>query len=141
MTRWLPGRVTGYEQLEATWLEHGPAPVQDLVADVILGAAPRAEWLASWAAQDNDQLTLAFRCLMDRDDITGLLGEITCPALVVHGTADAAIAMSRAEALRDGLGGPAGLVRIEGGSHAANLTHPDQVNAAVLSFLRGLRPD
>jgi 3-oxoadipate enol-lactonase len=135
-----PAVAQGYEQLEAIWLERGPAPVQDLVADIILGAAPRAGWLATWAAQDNDQLTLAFRCLMDRDDITDRLGEISCPALVVHGTGDAAIAMSRAEALRDGLGGPAGLVRIEGGSHAANLTHPDQVNAAVLDFLRGLGP-
>jgi len=27
---------------------------------------------------------------------------------------------------------------IEGGSHASNLSHPDQVNAALLPFLRSL---
>jgi pimeloyl-ACP methyl ester carboxylesterase len=29
-------------------------------------------------------------------------------------------------------------VQIEGGTHAANLSHPDQVNAAMLEFLRSL---
>jgi pimeloyl-ACP methyl ester carboxylesterase len=75
---------------------------------------------------------------VDRDDITGRLGEITCPAIVVHGTSDAAIPMSRAQELRDGLGGQAELVQIEGGPHAANLTHAAEVNAAILAFLRGL---
>ena len=75
---------------------------------------------------------------MDRDDITGRLGEISCPALILHGTADAAIPMAKAEVLRDGLGGPAELVPVEGGPHASNLSHPDQVNPALLRFLRSL---
>jgi 3-oxoadipate enol-lactonase len=75
---------------------------------------------------------------MDRDDVTGRLAEITCPAVVLHGTADAAIPMERAEELRAGLGGPARLVRIQDGSHAPNLTQPDQVNRALLAFLRSL---
>ncbi len=133
-----PAAVDGYEQLEAAWLEHGPAPVQEIVASIILGPGEWDSWFAKWAALDTGGLTHAFRCLMDRDDITGRLGEITCPALVLHGTSDAAIPMSRAEELRDGLGGPAELVRIEGGPHAANLTHPDPVNAAVIAFLSGL---
>jgi 3-oxoadipate enol-lactonase len=133
-----PAMAPGYERMQEIWLERGPAPVQDIVADILLGTAERASWLAKWAGHDTGQFLLAFRCLMDRDDITGRLAEIVCPALVVHGTADAAIPMARAEALRDGLGGPAELVPIEGGSHAANLTHPDQVNAAMLAFLRRL---
>ena len=80
----------------------------------------------------------SFRCLMDRDDITGRLAEIGRPALILHGTADVAIPMARAETLRDGLAGPAKLVAIDGGSHAANLSHPEQVNAALLEFLRAL---
>jgi 3-oxoadipate enol-lactonase len=133
-----PALLAGYERMAEIWLERGPAPVQDIVADIILGSAERASWLAKWAAHDTGQFWLAFRCLIDRDDLTSRLAEISCPALVVHGTADAAIPMARAEALRDGLGGPADLVPIEGGSHAASLTHPDQVNAAILAFLHGL---
>jgi 3-oxoadipate enol-lactonase len=137
-----PDAAPAYEQLEQIWLEQGPEPVQDVVASIILGApdgpVDYAPWFAKWAAADRQELWLAFRCLMDRDDITGRLGEITCPALILHGTADAAITMDRAEALQAGLAGPAALVQVDGGSHASNMSHPDQVNVAMLEFLRSL---
>jgi pimeloyl-ACP methyl ester carboxylesterase len=56
----------------------------------------------------------------------------------VHGTADAAIPMERAEIVRAGLAGPVTLAEIADGSHASNLSHPDPVNAAILDFLRQL---
>ncbi len=137
-----PEAAPAYEQMEQAWMEHGPAPVQDIVAAIILGPpdgpVDYQPWFAKWAAGDRDELRLAFRCLMDRDDITGRLGEISCPTLILHGTADAAIPMERAEVVRDGLAGPVTLVAVDGGSHAANLSHPDEVNAAMLEFLRAL---
>lgn len=72
---------------------------------------------------------------MHRDDITARLSEITCPALIVHGTADASIPFSKAEELRDKIAGPTTLVAIEGGPHAANMTHSGPVNEAILRFL------
>ena len=137
-----PEVAPAYEQLEQTWMEHGPAPVQDIVASIILGPADGPvsydPWFAKWAQADRLELRLAFRCLMDRDDITSRLDEITCPALILHGTADAAIPMERAEAMRAGLAGPVTLVPVEGGSHASNLSHPDEVNAEILGFLQSL---
>ena len=133
-----PATADSYEQLEEVWLTSGPGPVQEIVASIILGPVDWQPWFAKWAQLDTEGLRHAFRCLMDREDITGRLGEITCPALIVHGTADAAIAMQRAEALRAGLGGRAELVRVDGGSHASNLTHPEQVNQALASFLASL---
>jgi 3-oxoadipate enol-lactonase len=137
-----PAIAPAYEQLEQTWLEQGPAPVQDIVASIILGPpdgpVDYAPWFGKWAAADRDELRLAFRCLMDRDDLTGRLGEISCPALIVHGTADAAIPVAKAEVVHAGLAGPADIVLVDGGSHAANLSHPDQVNVALLEFLRSL---
>ena len=131
-----------YEQMEEIWLAQGPTPVQDVVASIILGPpdgpVDYTPWFVKWAQIDPQETQFAFRCLMDRDDITSRLGEISCPALIIHGTADAAIPMDRAEAVRAGLAGPATLVQIEGGSHAANLSHPEPVNAAMLSFLRSL---
>jgi pimeloyl-ACP methyl ester carboxylesterase len=135
-----PAAAASYEQLEDIWLEQGPAPVQDLVASIIIGPGQWDDWFAAWAALDRAQLTLAFRCLMDRDDITSRLGEITCPALVLHGTADAAIPTALAEELRDGLAA-ATLVPVDGAGHASNLTHAAQVNPALLGFLRSLRAD
>jgi 3-oxoadipate enol-lactonase len=135
--------VPAEREMEKIWLEHGPAPVQDLVAGIILGPpdgpVSYAPWFGKWAEADPDQLRLAFDCLLDRDDITGRLAEIDCPALIVHGTADAAIPMERAEAMRAGLAGPVTMVTVDGGTHAANLSHPEQVNAAMLEFLRSLR--
>lgn len=133
-----PETVGPYNQLHEAWLAHGPAAVQDVIAGLILGPGEWGEWFAKWAALEPAQFTAAFNCLMHRDDVTGRLGEIECPALIIHGTADAAIPMEKAEILRDGLGGPATLVAVEGGPHAANMTHPGPVNEAIVRFLRTL---
>jgi pimeloyl-ACP methyl ester carboxylesterase len=76
--------------------------------------------------------------LVTRDDVTARLGEITVPALVVHGTADVSISMDKAETLANGLAGCDGVVAVEGGTHAANLTHPTEVNQAIVTFLDAL---
>jgi 3-oxoadipate enol-lactonase len=133
-----PAVAPSYEQMEDIWLAQGPEPVQEIVASIILGSVDSQPWFAKWARLDRAGLNHSFRCLMDRDDITGRLADIGCPALILHGTADAAIPMAKAEALRDGLGGPAELIAVDGGSHSANLSHPDQVNAALLAFLQAL---
>lgn len=52
--------------------------------------------------------------LVDRDDITDRVGEITCPVLIVHGTADTAIPIEKAELLRAELPDCRDLVPIEG---------------------------
>jgi len=132
----------GYEQLHQAWLDHGPGAVQEIVAAIILGPGQWDDWYAKWAAQgepdDVSQLTWAFRCLMDRDDITGRLGEVTCPALIIHGSEDAAIRPARAGQMRDGLAGPTTFTLIDGAPHAANVTHPDAVNTEIVNFLDGL---
>lgn len=133
-----PASVEPYHAMHAAWVEHGPVAVQDIIASLILGPGEWSEWFTKWAALQPDQFTAAFHCLMNRDDITDRLPEITCPALIVHGTADASIPMEKAEVLRDQLGGATRLVAVEGGPHAANMTHPDEVNEAILQFLSTL---
>jgi pimeloyl-ACP methyl ester carboxylesterase len=133
-----PETVEPYNQLHAAWVGHGSAAVQDVIAGIILGPGQWQEWFAKWAALQPDQFTRAFNCLMHRDDITDRLGEITCPALIVHGTADVAIPMAKAEVLRDGIAGPTTLVPVDGGPHAANMTHADEVNKAIVRFLAAL---
>jgi 3-oxoadipate enol-lactonase len=135
----------GYEELYQIWLDQGPGPVQEIVAAIILGPGPWDGWYAKWAGQyaacapgNLGQLTWPFRCLMDRDDVTGRLGDIGCPALIVHGREDAAIPLARAEEMRDGLAGPATFTVIDGAAHASNVTHPGAVNAEIVNFLRGL---
>jgi 3-oxoadipate enol-lactonase len=135
----------GYEQLHQIWLDQGPGPVQETVAAIILGPGQWDSWYVKWAEQYAQwapdrlaQLTWPFRCLMDRDDITDRLSEISCPALVVHGSHDAAIPLARAEQMRDGLAGPVTFAVIDGAPHASNVTHADAVNTAIVNFLHGL---
>jgi hypothetical protein len=56
---------------------------------------------------------------------------------VIHGTEDHAIEMAKAEALAAGLPGCDGVVKVSG-AHAANLTNPIPVNAAIRTFLAAL---
>ena len=56
---------------------------------------------------------------------------------MVHGDADAAIPLALGQALAEGLA-HADLVVIQGAGHAANLTHPEPVNAAIKRFIEAL---
>lgn len=135
-----PERLPAYRQMQKTWLEVGP--VDDLagaVANLIIGDPVLNEvWIAKWRELDRESILAPGDCLFERDDITERLGEISCPAIVFHGTADLSIPIERAEELCKGLSGCRGLVRIEGAPHASNLTHPDEVNGPLLDFLRSL---
>ncbi|MEU1030488.1 alpha/beta hydrolase [Streptomyces mirabilis] len=73
---------------------------------------------------------------MEVDDITDRLGEITVPALVVHGDADQPIPYPLGQALAGKIPGAQELVTVTGAGHTPNLTHPDQVNPALAGFLR-----
>ncbi|MGO9196751.1 MAG: alpha/beta fold hydrolase [Acidimicrobiales bacterium] len=96
--------------------------------------------MAKWKARPQELLALPGSTLLTRDDIADRRGEIGVPALVVHGTADVAISMDKAEALSAGLSGSRGVIKIEEGTHASTLTHPGAVNDAIVGFLAGL-PD
>ena len=131
--------IAGEDAMAEVWFTAGP--VDDLVNAVanliIADEAENPRWTAKWQARDKDFLRQPFACLHGREDLTARLGEITCPALVVHGTEDNAITMDKGEALAAGLAGCAGVVKV-GGAHAANLTNPVPVNEAILAFLAGL---
>lgn len=132
-----PAVLEGYRGMSADWIANGPVNVGGIVAGLIIGdPAVEPTWQAKWEKLPRENMGPAGDCLFDRDDITDRLGEILCPALVVHGTADQAISMDKAEALCDALPDCRGLVKVEGAAHAANLTHPDQVNAPLRAFLR-----
>lgn len=122
----------------ATWESMGPVnALIKPIAKMILGAPERWEpWVSQWKAIVQGRLAEPARCLTERDDVTHRLPEITCPALVIHGTDDSSIPIEKAEILARGLSGCAGLVQVAGAPHASNLTHPEQVNAALLAFLR-----
>ena len=132
-------KKAGNDGMIQMWLTAGP--VDDLanaVATIIIDdPTENPKWIAKWKARDRELLRLPGRCLIDRDDITPRLPEIACPALVIHGTEDTALTMEDAELMAGLLPGCSAVVKV-GGAHAANLTNPEPVNAAILDFLASL---
>lgn len=128
-----------YASLAEGWAAGGADDATlDFVAATILGPADPEPWKAVWRSMPPHRAPQVVHTLLEREDIHQRLGEITCPALVVHGSDDAAIPVDKAKALVDGLPGARPLVLVEGAGHAANLSHPDPVNAAIRAFLDGL---
>jgi len=129
-----------YRSLIDTWVADGLSEeTADFVASLIIGEPGLSEaYIASWHAKPKASIAQPGSTLLTRDDVTNRLGEIAAPALVVHGTLDAAVSADKAERLAAGLPGCEGVTWIEGGTHAANLTHPTEVNAAVETFLASL---
>jgi 3-oxoadipate enol-lactonase len=121
------------------WLAVGPVDeLAEAVASIILGVPDvSGPWIAKWQARDKELIREPGTCLMERDDLVARLSEITCPALVIHGTEDTALSMEEAVVTAAGLSGCSGVVAVPG-AHAANLTHPEAVNAAMRSFLDSL---
>jgi pimeloyl-ACP methyl ester carboxylesterase len=132
-----PAVRPGYDGLRDEWVANGPGQVQDVIAGIILGGGcDPAPWFAKWAHLPTEGFALAYECLMGRDDLSARLDAITCPAIVFHGEQDQAIGGPAAEALCAGLSGCEKLVMVAGAGHAANLTHPEQVNPPLRDFLR-----
>lgn len=135
--------IDGYHAMGAGLMGQDDAvysATADFVAGLILGdESLAAAWLPKWEARrTTHDPTNPLGALRGRDDISGRLGEIECPALVVHGAEDNAITPDHGEALASGLSDCRGLVMVDGAAHAPNMSHPAIVNDAIASFLEGL---
>ena len=132
-----PETLAAYRGMVDAWVTHGPVDdLANVIANIIIAnPTENAKWIAKWKARPKELMTHPSGCLLDRDDITSRIGEISCPALIIHGTNDTAISADRAEALRKGLRNAQDIVWVEGAAHAANLTHPHIVNPPLRAFL------
>ena len=133
-----PETLAGYRMMVDTWIEHGPVPdLTAVIANIIIAEPNESKkTIAKWQNFTTEAIKATANCLLNRDDITDRLGEIKCPAIILHGTADTAISMERAEELRKGLVGAGKIVAIEGAAHASNLTHANLLNPPLIEFLR-----
>jgi non-heme chloroperoxidase len=92
---------------------------------------------ASWNLAVTASATAAVACIATwttdfRDD----LPKIDVPVLVIHGDADQVLPLDKTARRLPGLIKDVRLVVVEGGPHAIPWTHADQVNTALLDFLR-----
>jgi 3-oxoadipate enol-lactonase len=131
-----------YDAMTDDWVTNGPSDeLAGAIAGIIMSPGyDHSAWVAKWQARPKEAIWEPFRTLMDRDDISDRLSEITSPAIVFHGEADAAISIDKAEELLKQLADCEELVRIPGAGHASNLSHPAEVNGPLTDFLRRHRP-
>jgi pimeloyl-ACP methyl ester carboxylesterase len=73
------------------------------------------------------------------DQLASHLQDITVPALILHGTADAEIPFGAAEYLHAGLPASA-LIPFVGGGHSILVTHAEPYRQAIIDFLQSLAP-
>ncbi len=99
------------------------------------GYAGNDAWIAKWKRMPTEHIDMPLTPLHSREDIHDRLPEIAAPAVVIHGEVDAAITVEQAQRLSDGLPGSEGVLVVPGAGHAANLSHPEPVNARLGDFL------
>jgi 3-oxoadipate enol-lactonase len=133
-----PEALPVYDAMTEDWLANGASDeLAAAVAGVIMSPGyDHSPWVAKWQARPRELITIPYRTLAGRDDISDRLPEITAPAIVFHGEDDVAIPMERAEQLLNEMPNCEELVRIPGAGHASNLSHPEAVNGPLAAFLR-----
>ncbi|GAA3540196.1 alpha/beta fold hydrolase [Amycolatopsis ultiminotia] len=127
--------AAAYRQLAQVWDTQGPDTVLGGVAKICLGDADASDWTPKWRQIAGARLQWIMNALVDRDGVLDRLGDIAAPALVLHGTADLAYRVAKAEALAAALPKAEPLVTIEGGAHFLSLTEADAVNPHLRRFL------
>ena len=134
----LEEKMPAYKQMIETFVTQGLTPeLGNMLAYIILGQNfDQAEvWKSKWRDFTPVNIQGNFQTLASRDDITGRLADIPQPVLIVHGDADVAIPLERARIMDQELP-HSRLVVVPGAGHAANLSHPGEVNAAIAAFLK-----
>jgi len=131
-----------YWEAAHAWREHGATrKVLNLNAKLCLGQYDAAEWRAKWRQLSWDQVFRVLIPVAKRDGMQDRLPMIRCPALVLHGSADAVYPVDRAHELAERLPNAEPPVIIEGGAHFLSLTDADAVNPHLRTFLtRTTRP-
>ncbi|MCP3910997.1 MAG: alpha/beta hydrolase [Actinomycetia bacterium] len=134
---WVEEEITGFTGLLDTVLAGGWN--DELVAmfyGLLFGPGfDDPYWSGKWRSRPPETVIPAWECLRDRDDVTDRLGEIACPALIVHGEVDAGIAIEDGRVLEDKLPNVVGFCAVPGAGHTPNVERPDIVNPAIRSFL------
>jgi pimeloyl-ACP methyl ester carboxylesterase len=131
-----PETLAGYRGLLDGWIAGNmPDRIATTVEHFLFGPdwPGAAVWREKWRAMTPPNLVSAFNALARRDDITDRISAIRVPSLVIHGDADAAIPLARAQAMKEAI--PNAEMTVIPGGHSVNMTNPEPVNAVIDGFL------
>lgn len=131
----------GREETAARALAEGMTPIADAMLPNLLTPETHAarpatvERVREMILNTSPQgAASALRGIATRRDQMELLGEISCPTLIVVGSLDQITPLADAELMKRGIT-DSRLEVIEGAGHLSNLERPDEFNAALEKFL------
>ncbi|MCU1481250.1 MAG: hydrolase, alpha/beta fold family [Subtercola sp.] len=129
--------VDAFQQMADAWCESGPTgDLSAGMAAMQFGSDQQAAdaWIGKWRSRPPKEWTAPWQSIILHDTVLPQIGSITCPSLVIHGSADTAFALDAAQTISQGLGNSAGIVIIDGAPHASAVTHPGPVTTALQTF-------
>ena len=94
------------------------------------------DWLARLVASNHMGVVRSGQAIDGRDDISGRLGEIGVPTLVIHGSEDVAIPVDRAERIAHGI--PGARLEVIHAGHQSNVDRPEETSRLIRDFLVAL---
>lgn len=141
------GAVNAFHSLEPTPNFEPPSWFADFLIDVGFGKDVADDVREFWRNQiknnyqGDDGRARLHMCavnLRDRDGLHARIPYITCPVLWLHGTSDAVYSVANAEEeIKLFASSPdARLQVVEGGQHFLSFSHPEEVNKALIGFVK-----
>lgn len=113
-----------------------PGQLTDALMDEIMAAAGQPGGFDAFEQWQRDQV----RWNSLRTDYTSRLGEVRCPALVIHGERDSGVPLARARAAAHRIP-DAQLKVVAGAGHWVQRDQPDVVSDAIIGFLQGINAE
>lgn len=148
-----PDRVSHLILLAGQYAQSLPKPFEDKVARVIresfdvwrtrlmTKATPEPHSLKviedgiAWVGETSSDILVEALGQIERDNVADLLGRLSVPTLLLHGTRDSVVPYSHGQKLAAAV--PAAtLVTFDGGGHFLNAREPVKVNHLIRDFVR-----
>ena len=132
--------VGAFRPIIQDWIDNGPKQeTLEFLSGLILGpGVDQNYWNSYWSRLTPTQLADAVSALFSIDPLYDRLNEVVVPLCTIHGDADVSTPHTLAERVIEGVPDARGYTLIAGGPHAVNLSHPEQVNAAIAAFLEDI---
>jgi 3-oxoadipate enol-lactonase len=129
-----------FKAISLEWQENGfTEDKHQFLLGLIMGPGiDDTYWRKYWSKFTPAQLDDQVSALYSLEELYDRLHEVVVPLSTIHGLADVSTPYQRAERVAREVPDSRGVTLIEGGPHAVNMTHPDEVNAALSTFLDGL---
>jgi pimeloyl-ACP methyl ester carboxylesterase len=101
-----PASVAGYREMIGRWIRGGlPDTLATRLEHIAFGPdwAGAPAWREKWRAMTASNLLSAFDACICQEDLGDKISSIQVPTLVIHGDADAAVPLAKAQAMKEAI--------------------------------------